>query len=110
MTENAAAVLATEATPRTKPSNYPEPFASRITGRIKRPLGDLFGLKSFRVNLTRLPPGAVPALHHWHSRQEEFIYVLEGEPTLLTDAASPRHGGGLRRERHGASPGEPHGP
>ena len=84
--ECVTAVLATDALPRTKPSNYPEPFASRMAGRVKRPLGDLFGLKSFGVNLTRLPPGAVSALHHRHSRQDEFVYVLEGEPTLLTDA------------------------
>jgi uncharacterized cupin superfamily protein len=80
------AVLAAEAPPRIKPSNYPEPFASLMTGRIKRPLGDLFGLKSFGVNLTRLMPGAVSALHHVHSRQDEFIYIIEGEPTLITDA------------------------
>jgi uncharacterized cupin superfamily protein len=49
-------------------------------------LGDLFGIKSFGVNLTRLPPGAVSALHHQHSRQDEFIYVVEGDPTLFTDA------------------------
>src|ERR1700721_447016 len=85
MTENIA-VVATDASPRTKPSNYPEPFASRMTGRVKRPLGDLFGLQSFGVNLTRLSPGAVSALHHQHSRQDEFIYVVEGEPTLFTDA------------------------
>lgn len=80
------AVVAAETAPRTKPSNYPEPFASRMAGRVKRPLGDLFGLASFGVNLTRLPPGTVSALHHRHSRQDEFIFVLEGEPTLLTDA------------------------
>ena len=57
-----------------------------MAGRVKRPLGDLFGLRNFGVNLTRLCPGAVSALHHRHSLQDEFIYVLEGEPTLLTDA------------------------
>jgi uncharacterized cupin superfamily protein len=80
------AIGASDAPPRTKPSNYPEPFASRMAGRVKRPLGDLFGIKSFGVNLTRLPPGAVSALHHQHSRQDEFIYVVEGDPTLFTDA------------------------
>ncbi len=79
------AIEAASAPPRTKPSNYPEPFASRMASREKRPLGDLFGLKSFGVNLTRLGPGAVSALHHRHSRQDEFVYVLEGEPTLVTD-------------------------
>jgi uncharacterized cupin superfamily protein len=86
MTDKPIAILASDAPPRTKPSNYPEPFASRMAGRVKRPLGDLFGLTSFGVNLTRLPPGAVSTLHHQHSRQDEFIYVLEGEPSLFTDA------------------------
>jgi uncharacterized cupin superfamily protein len=71
-----------EAPARVKPSNYPSPFAERMIGRIKRPLGDLFGLKNFGVNLTLLQPGCVSALHHRHSRQDEFIYVLKGNPTL----------------------------
>jgi uncharacterized cupin superfamily protein len=58
---------------------------SRMAGREKRPLGDLFGLKAFGVNLTRLRPGAQSALHHRHNRQDEFIYILDGEPTLVTD-------------------------
>jgi uncharacterized cupin superfamily protein len=81
----AVAVEAALAAPRTRPSNYPEQFALRMAGREKRPLGDLFGLTNFGVNLTRLSPGASSALRHRHSRQDEFIYVLEGEPTLITD-------------------------
>ena len=54
------AVAAEQAPARTKPTNYPEPFASRMAGRLKRPLGDLFGLKNFGVNLTRLMPAANP--------------------------------------------------
>ena len=80
------AVMATQATPRTKPSNYPEPFASRMEGRVKRSLGDLFGLSNFGVNLTRLLPGACSALRHAHPKQDEFIYILHGHPMLLTDA------------------------
>jgi uncharacterized cupin superfamily protein len=80
------AVVASEVAPRTKPSNYPEPFASRMAGREKRPLGDLFGLSNFGVNLTRLAPGAVSALRHAHSVQDEFIYILQGHPVLVTDA------------------------
>lgn len=80
------AIEAASAPPRTKPSNYPEPFASRMKGREKRPLGDLFGLKNFGVNLTRLAPGGESALFHRHSKQDEFIYVLEGTPTLVTEA------------------------
>ena len=53
---------------------------------MKRQLGDAFGLHNFGVNLTCLLPGAATALHHRHTRQDEFIYVLGGEPTLITDA------------------------
>jgi len=79
------AVFADEAPPGIKPSSYPEPFASRMTGRRKQPLGDLFGLANFGVNLTRLAPGAVSALRHAHTRQDEFVYILRGHPTLHTD-------------------------
>ena len=79
------AVVADDAPPRTKATNYPEPFASRMAGRLKRPLGDLFGLTNFGVNLTRLAPGAVTALRHAHTKQDELVYVLEGHPTLHTN-------------------------
>jgi uncharacterized cupin superfamily protein len=79
------AITATDAAPRTTPSLYPEPFASMMQGRTKHPLGELFGLTHFGVNLTRLAPGAVSALRHAHSRQDEFIYVVSGHPTLYTD-------------------------
>lgn len=79
------AIEAANAPPRTKPSNYPEPFFSRMGRRLKRPLGDLFGLSNFGVNLTTLSPGGESALRHSHSRQDEFIYVLEGTPTLVTN-------------------------
>ncbi len=80
------ALVAADAPLRTKPSNYPEPFFSRMAGRQKRPLGDLFGLVNFGVNLTRLVPGGISALRHAHSRQDEFVYLLEGELVLVTDA------------------------
>jgi len=89
MTEPAnfpVAVVAADAPLRTKASNYPEPYASWMQGRSKRPLGDLFGLANFGVNLTTLAPGAVSALRHAHSRQDEFVYILAGRPTLHTDA------------------------
>jgi uncharacterized cupin superfamily protein len=79
------AVRASSVPPRTKPSNYPEPFRSRMAKREKRVLGDLFGLGNFGVNLTRLRPGGESALLHRHTRQDEFIYILEGAPTLITD-------------------------
>jgi uncharacterized cupin superfamily protein len=62
---------------------YPEPFASQVKGRLKRKLGEYFGLTQFGVNLTHLEPGAVSALAHSHSKQDEFIYILEGSPTLV---------------------------
>ena len=79
------AIVATEAAPRARQSNYPEPFLSRMGKREKRPLGDVFGLKNFGVNLTRLAPGGESALLHRHSRQDELVYILEGRPTLVTD-------------------------
>ena len=82
------AILATAVAPRSKPSNYPEPFAARMGGREKRALGDVFGLSNFGVNLTRLAPKAISALRHAHSRQDEFVYILQGHPTLLTDAGA----------------------
>jgi uncharacterized cupin superfamily protein len=81
------AVKADAVPPRTKPSNYPEPFFSRMLKREKRQLGDVFGLKNFGVNLTRLAPGGESALLHRHSKQDEFIYVLQGAPTLVTETA-----------------------
>lgn len=79
------AIQACDAPPRKIPSIYPEPFAGMMKGRIKHTLGDLFKIKNFGVNITRLLPGARSALLHRHKLQEEFIYILEGEPTLVTD-------------------------
>ena len=85
MSENPIAVSALDASPRVKPSNYPEPFRSLMAGRVKRPLGDLFGLTNFGVNITTVGPGAVSALRHAHSKQDEFVYVLSGTLILHTD-------------------------
>jgi uncharacterized cupin superfamily protein len=79
------AVIAEEAPLRSKRSIYPEPFASGMIGREKKPLGDLFALSKFGVNLTRLAPGTLSALRHAHSMQDEFVYVLQGNPVLVTD-------------------------
>jgi len=65
-------------------STYPEPFASRMEGRQKRQLGEFFGLQNFGVNLTRLAPGAISSLRHAHTKQDEFVYVVRGRPTLHT--------------------------
>ena len=83
--ERPVALLAEQAPPRTTPSNYPEPFASMVAAREKRPLGNLFGLNNFGVNRVYMKPGARSALRHAHSRQDEFVYILEGHPTLLSD-------------------------
>jgi len=79
------AIVANDAPARTKPSTYPEPFASRMQGREKRTLGDTFGLANFGVNLTRLAPGASSALRHAHMKQDEFVYILAGHPVLIAD-------------------------
>ena len=78
-------VAAREVAPRAKVSFYPDPFNARMIGRQKRQLGELFGLKNFGVNLTTLAPGAQSALRHAHTKQDEFIYVVQGRPTLVTD-------------------------
>ena len=77
-----APIPAVEIPARTKPTTYPEPFASKMKGRVKRTLGDHFGISKFGVNLTHLSPGSISALFHKHSKQEEFIYILQGNPTL----------------------------
>jgi uncharacterized cupin superfamily protein len=89
------ALLAEKAPERAKASSYPEPFASQMTGRRKQPLGDLFGLTNFGVNLTRLTAGGVSALRHAHTKQDEFIYVVQGYPTLHTDEGRTRLSPGM---------------
>jgi uncharacterized cupin superfamily protein len=79
----------------TRRSLYPPPFDARVAGRSRRRLGEHFGLRNFGVNLARLEPGAASALLHNHSRQDEFIYVLQGTPTLVID-----------REEHLLQPGD----
>lgn len=79
------ATVAAEVSPRTKLSNYPEPFASMMNRRVKRSLGDFFGLSSFGVNHVTLPAGTMSALFHRHFVQDEWIYVLSGELTLIHD-------------------------
>ena len=80
------AVEAASVSPIRTGRGYPEPFATRVAGRERRALGDVFGLTNFGVNLTRLPPGCMSALRHTHMREDELIYVLEGEPVLVTNS------------------------
>lgn len=89
MNAQSPAVLASQAPLRAKPSNYPPQVLAMLqpvlAGREKRPLGDLFGLTNFGVNLTTLTPGAASSIWHAHSLQDEFIFIVSGTPTLVTD-------------------------
>lgn len=67
-------------------SNYPVPYQEKVRGRLRRRLGDALGLSNFGVNLVTLRPGARSALRHWHTHQDEFVYVLAGTVILLTEA------------------------
>lgn len=89
------AVVASEVTPRSVKSLYPAPFAARMEGREKRVLGDLFGLSNFGVNLTHLAPGGSSALRHHHAKQDEFIYVVQGHPSLITNAGKTQLAPGM---------------
>ncbi len=82
-----AAVDAATLPVRPRPTSYPAALAHLVAGREKRALGDAFGLTAFGVNLVRLAPGAHSAFRHRHTKQQELLYVLEGEPTLVTDGA-----------------------
>ena len=81
-----AAIEAASVLPSRSGRGYPDPFAARVAGRERRVLGDAFGLTNFGVNLTRLPPGGMSALRHTHTREDEFIYIVEGEPLLVTNS------------------------
>ena len=83
-------------------TGYPAPFNERVNGRAKRKLGDACGLTQFGVNVTTLQPGSQSALRHWHTLEDEFVYVLNGELVLITD-----EGEQLLRAGHCA--GFPHG-
>ena len=71
-------------------SDYPAPFDEPCARRERRALGNPFGLSQFGVNLMTLPPGAWSSQRHWHEQEDEFVYVLEGEVTLITDAGERR--------------------
>jgi uncharacterized cupin superfamily protein len=88
-------IAAADAPPRARQTGYPADMARMVAGRSKHPLGDLFGLTNFGVNFTRLAPGAYSALRHAHEKQDEFIYLLEGEAVLITDAGETILGAGM---------------
>ena len=76
-------------------STYPAPFGAPLAGREKRALGDALKLTQFGVNLVTLAPGTWSSQRHWHANEDEFIYVLDGEVTLVTDAGEKVLGPGM---------------
>ncbi|MBB4304864.1 putative cupin superfamily protein [Rhodobium orientis] len=66
-------------------SSYPSPFRERVAGRMRKRLSDAGGLTQFGAHLTRLDPGAMSALRHWHENEDEFVFVVSGEVVLIED-------------------------
>lgn len=95
------AITAASVEPR-RGSSYPPPFDAPCAGREKHALGDAFGLTDYGINQVTLPPGTASSQRHWHSAEDEFVYVLVGTPTLVTD-------GGRTRLRPGMCAGFPAG-
>jgi uncharacterized cupin superfamily protein len=73
------------ALPEKNSTGYPPPFDQLVSGRFRKRLGDAGGLTQFGVNLCRLKPGSASAQRHWHEKEDEFVYVLEGELVLIED-------------------------
>ncbi|MFQ5784096.1 MAG: cupin domain-containing protein [Alphaproteobacteria bacterium] len=78
-------VLDSEIIPARKGSDYPEPFRNQVSAREKRALGDTVGIRNYGVNLVRIPPGCPSTMRHWHTLEDEFVYILEGSLVLITD-------------------------
>lgn len=76
-------------------SSYPKRFREPVKNRSKRELGNALGLTHYGVNLVELEPGAWSAQRHWHTAEDEFVYVLCGELTLVTDAGRQRLSAGM---------------
>jgi len=74
---------------------YPAEYAGGFDKRLKRALGDAGGLTQFGINLTTLEPGAMSALRHWHKHEDEFVFVIDGEVTLITDTGEDVLGAGM---------------
>jgi len=75
-----------DSVPERKGSGYPAPFHEKCTERVRKALGDAGGLSQFGVNLLTLKPGVWSSQRHWHSAEDEFVYVLSGEVVLIDDA------------------------
>lgn len=82
------------AVPQQTGTAYPDPFKPLVAGRVKQRVGDAAGLKNFGVNRVTLAPGSVSALRHWHAKQDEFVYIIAGEVTLITEAGEQPLGPG----------------
>lgn len=76
-------------------TNYPKAYKGAVEGRKKRKIGDAAGLTRIGVNLVTLRPGGASAHRHWHTHEDEFIYILEGEATLVTDIGEQKLGPGM---------------
>lgn len=86
MTKTNSPAIAAISVPPRRGSGYPHPFSAPCAGRVKHVLGDAFALRQYGVNLVTLPPGTWSSQRHWHSAEDEFVYILEGCPVLVTDA------------------------
>lgn len=75
-----------DAVPVQKGTGYPPQFNAASAERLRQRVGDAVGLRDFGVNLTRLPPGNWSSQRHWHSHEDEFIYLIQGELTLIEDS------------------------
>ena len=91
---NRPALDPAEVEPRSS-SKYPEPFRERVLPREKRALGEALGLKELGINLTTLLPGKESSARHFHTHEDEFVFVLEGEVVLRTDQGEQRLGAGM---------------
>jgi uncharacterized cupin superfamily protein len=85
------------AVPKRKGSGYPLPFAEPCADRVRQRLGNAGGLTDFGVNLMHLPPGNWSSQRHWHSHEDELVYVLEGELTLIEDGGETVLRGAIAR-------------
>lgn len=95
MTDRAKPAVDAAAVEARTGTGYPAPFDADCAGRERRRLGNAFALTQFGVNLLRLPPGQWSSQRHWHHREDELIYVLEGEVVLVTDAGEQVLGPGM---------------
>lgn len=78
--------IAVDGAPTATGSRYPAPYDEPCRERFRYRLGDAAGLTQFGVNLLRLPPGSWSSQRHWHTAEDEFVFVLKGEVVLVTDS------------------------